>query len=180
MDLQRAEIIGGAYGHQFSNMYFSQMYNINRTVKCYFKRVYTTKTFTIDIDPCKSVESLYNKILTNINNDLYSENPLESINDFDIIIADNHEEGEAMPPNNICLKNMIEFLGYNTDYAFYVRKKNEEIECPICYTNTQLRRGRFACRHCFCNDCTNGWLHNCNLRQITASCPMCRSELIVY
>ena len=160
----------------------SSLCNMNRTVKCYFKRAYTTKTFCANIDPCKSREALYNKIFSLVNSNMF-DNPLHNINDFEVIVAGqdgyiNAEEANSFPPNNICIKNTVDFIGYDNIYAFYIKAKNIEIECPICYGITPIRSRRFACRHCFCNDCTNGWLNSCNLRHIITTCPMCRSDLL--
>ena len=152
--------------------------NINRTVKCNFKKAYTTKRFSTNINPCESRESLYTNILDLVKTHMCEDKPIESINDFKVIVAglNNAEEAISFPANNICIKNTVDFIDYNTTYAFYIKETNIENECSICYHN-EARTRRFDCDHSFCNSCTNGWLHSCNTRLIVATCPMCRADL---
>ena len=154
--------------------------NLNRKVKCYFKRAYTTKTFTTNINPCQSRESLYNQIFYMVNMHLFPDNPLENKNEFEVSVAGTNlaEEAPGFPPNNVCIKNTVDFIDYNSTYAFYIKKREpiELHECPICYyTRTQLFS--FNCIHGFCQFCTNNWITSCDQQGISCECPMCRSNL---
>ena len=49
-----------------------------------------------------------------------------SVASFKVIVSGlkNDEEAIPFPANNICIKNTVNFIDYNTTYAFYIKETN--------------------------------------------------------
>ena len=151
--------------------------NFGRTVQCIFKKVYTTNIFNLDVNPCNNTKFLYQQVLETVHQTMFSNRENFSINDFELVLSGDGEEAESFSPNNICIKNVMNFTNYEQPYSFYVREKvTVDIQCPVCYENIGITN-RFQCSHRFCNSCTNNWLNTCILSNRSPDCPMCRSAL---
>jgi len=153
--------------------------NVARTVQCIFKKVYTTNIFNLEVNPCNNTESLYHMVLERVHQTMFSNRDNFNINDFELVMVGEGEEAEAFSPNNICIKNALNFIDYDQSYSLYVREKNAiDIQCPVCYENIGITN-RFQCSHQFCNSCTNNWLNTCIVINRTPNCPMCRANLLL-
>lgn len=151
--------------------------NVARTVQCIFKKVYTTNIFNLEVNPCNNTESLYQMVLERVHQTMFSNRDNFNINDFELVLTGEGEEAEAFSPNNICIKNVLNFIDYDRPYSLYVREKvNVDTQCPVCYENIGITN-RFQCSHRFCNSCTNNWLNTCIQANRNPDCPMCRSNL---
>ena len=99
----------------------------------------------------------YNKIFNHVNSHMFQENPFQNPNEFEKIVAGScmGEEAASFPPNNVCIKNTVDFVDYSTTYAFYIKENrpiSTEHECPICYNsihNNDWAGWYFNCSHQF-------------------------------
>ena len=83
--------------------------NVARTVQCIFKKVYTTNIFNLEVNPCNNTESLYQMVLNRVHQTMFANRDNFNINDFELVLTGEGEEAEAFSPNNICIKNVLNF-----------------------------------------------------------------------
>jgi len=158
------------------------------TYPIYFKEVWTSNTYEMNINPSLTIEQFIERATHQLSLEFnINENELDIVEAGQCISDIASEEAPALIPSNITLQR--QWGDDLKDASFYVRRKNylypgsqtyRELriaeqaarnECPICLESRSLMFRFNNCSHSICSGCHV----NC-LRVSYVICPLCRGR----